>query len=841
MRFPLTILGAGTTAILCCCWPVEAVTPTAGELARSGRWIAENFQAPRKVALPAGEVTAQQRPGLVVLANHDGVLLNGRPDGRPLKIGETEYKRGLLCHAMSRIVVRLPGPGRKFTSVVGVDSNAGGGSVVFSVKVGGKEAFRSRVMHCRERGIPLSLDLGGARKFTIEAGDAGDGISCDHANWADARATLADGREVWLAELPINPRELHQRRASVPPFSFVYGGKYSDNLLNAWKFTETIESLDAQRTRRTQTYRDPATGLVVRCAVIEYRDFPTVEWTLSFQNAGKVDTPILETIEALDLQVQPGGTGNGDESGEFLLHHNVGSPCTARDYEPLETPLGPGASKRISAAGGRPTNSDLSYFNLECGRNRGLIIVVGWPGQWAAEFVRESRDHLRVCAGQEATHFKLRPGEEVRTPLIVLQFWQEGDWIRAQNIWRRWMVAHNLPRPGGKLVSTHYGGCFGAMQPRASEEIEQIEGLLREGIKLDYWFIDAGWYPCGGSWENVGTWEIDHQRFPQGLRSVADHLHARGIKFVVWFEPERVHAGSWLAENHPDWVLGGRGGGLLDLGNPASWKWAVEHFDGLLTTQKIDVYRQDFNIDPLTYWQSHDPEDRQGITEIKHVTGYLAYWDELLRRHPNLLIDTCASGGRRNDMETLRRAVPLLRSDWAVAAFTPAGAIGQQCQTYGISPWMPYHGTGAPLTDPYTLRSSFCPAYRIGFDARDQSANHALLRRTVEEFRQVEPYLLGDFYPLTPYSLENNVWMAWQFDRPELGQGVVQAFRRPESVDESRRFRLRGLEPDAQYVLTDVNSGPAQTAAGRDLIEKGLLITSPKRPGALVILYQKAR
>jgi alpha-galactosidase len=811
-----------------------AATPTADELARASHWIAENFTPAKAIPAAETEAAAATRPGLVVLANHGQVLLNGRPDGRPLKIAGTVFRRGLLCHAVSRVVVRLPGPGKRFSSVVGVDTNAGGGSIVFSVKVGGQEAFRSGMMRCGERGAPVSVDLGGAKEFTIEAGDAGDGIACDHANWADAKATLIDGTEVWLAKLPILSPELRKRSVSVPPFSFVYGGKPSDHLLSGWRLAQTVEKLDAQRTRRTQTYTDPNTGLVVRCVMIEYRDYPTVEWTLHFRNAATTDTPILEDIQALDTRIRPGG------SGRFLLHHHLGSPCTARDFEPLETPLGPGVSKRISAAGGRPTNSDLSYFNLE-GDGAGVILAVGWPGQWAAEFVREQRGDLRVCAGQERTHFKLHPGEEVRTPLIVLQFWQHGDWVRAQNVWRRWMIAHNLPRPGGKLVPTHYGGCFGSALPRADEEIEQIDAALREGTKLDYWFIDAGWYPCAGSWANVGTWNVDPQRFPRGLREVAGHLHARGIKFVVWFEPERVSAGSWLTENHPEWVLGGRNGGLLNLGNPETWKWMVEHFDGLVSGQGVDVYRQDFNIDPLTFWQANDTEDRQGITEIKHVTGYLAYWDELLRRHPDLLIDTCASGGRRNDLETLRRSVPLLRSDWAVAAFSPAGAIGQQCQTYGLSLWSPYHGTGAPLSDAYTMRSSFAPAYRIGWDARKKDTDRALLRRTVHDFRQVEKYLLGDFYPLTPYSLESNVWMAWQFDRPELGEGVVQTFRRAESPEPSARFKLRGLEVDAEYALTDLDSGQVRRTSGRELAGAGLIVTARSRPGAEVILYRKIR
>ncbi|MHB8956159.1 MAG: alpha-galactosidase [Pirellulaceae bacterium] len=816
------------------CWAsaLWAATPTHDELTRMARWVDANFTPAQPVVDSTLEVQPPRKPGLIVLENHGPVLFNGRPDGRPLKIAHVEFRDGLLCHAPSRVVVRLPGPGSRFSSIVGIDAHAGGGSVRFSVEVRGQVVFQSDTIVWGPPGTPMSVDLEGADEFTLQASDAGDGIECDHANWVDAKVTLADGQELRLADLPLWTPEIRPRRRSVPPFSFVYGGKDSDQLLGNWQFTQSAEKLDLQRTRHTQTYTDPDTGLVVRCVVIEYHDFPTVEWTLSFRNTGQADTPILKDVQALDTRIGP------SDRDEFLLHHHVGSPATVDDFAPLETRLGAGVSKRISAAGGRPTNSDMSYFNVEC-NDGGLILAVGWPGQWMAEFVRESHGVLRICAGQEQMHLKLRPNEEVRTPLIVLQCWKDGDWIRAQNIWRRWMVAHNLPRPGGKLVATHYGGCFGNLQPRAEEDLRQIDGLARKGIKLDYWFIDAGWYPCNGSWVNVGNWQVDQSRFPQGLREVAEHLHAQGIKFVLWFEPERVSAGSWLADQHPDWVLGGRNGGLLNLGNPEAWQWTVNHFDGLLRENGVDVYRQDFNMDPLTYWQANDDEDRVGITENHHVTGYLAYWDELLRRHPDLLIDTCASGGRRNDLETLRRSVPLLRSDWAVVAFTPAGAIGQQCQTYGLSLWSPYHGTGAPLSDDYTMRSSFAPAYRVGVDADNPNTDWEQLRRTVRDFRQVEKYLLGDFYPLTPYSQATDVWMAWQFDRPELGEGLVQAFRREENNEPSVSFRLRGLEADAEYTITDLDSGAVHNALGRELAETGLAVTAAESPSAILLLYRK--
>ena len=802
-----------------------ASSPTADELALSRRWADEHFRQAQPPHGPA-PAAARPQPGLVVLANNDRVLVNGRPDGRPLQIADTKFAHGLLCHAVSKVVVRLPAPGRLFTATVGVDTNAHGGSIVFSVKVGGKEAFTSGVMHCGEAGLPVSVDLGGAEEFTLEVGDAGDGLACDHADWANAQVTLADGTQVRLCDLPLLEPQPRARRAAVPPFSFVYGGQASDELLPTWRFAESSERLDTQRTRRTQVYTDPATGLEVRCVSVQYADFPTVEWTLHFRNTGTADTPIIEDIQALDTRFRRG------HAGEFTLHHNVGSPCQANDFQPLETVLSPGTHKSIKAAGGRPTNSDLCYFNLEW-PDEGVIVALGWPGQWAARFDREGSAGMRVTAGQEITHFRLHPGEEVRSPLVALQFWQGGDWLRAQNVWRQWMIAHNLPRPGGHPIPLHYGSCFGNMQPSAAEDIAVIDGFLREKVPLAFWFIDAGWYPGRGEWVNTGTWEVDPTRFPHGLREVADHVHANGMKFVVWFEPERVTAGSWLADHHPEWVLGGKAGGLLNLGDPAAWRWTLDRVSGLLSSEGIDVYRQDFNMDPLGYWRANDPDDRQGITEIKHVMGYLALWDELLRRHPGLWIDTCASGGRRNDLETLRRSVPLLRSDfWN-------DPVAQQAQTMGIAPWIPYYGSGMVAADPYWFRSCIFPASRIGWDARDPKLDYALLRRMIAECHAVQQCQMGDFYPLTPYSLAGDAWVAWQSHGADCDAGFVQAFRRADCPADTLHVALRGLDPDARYVVTDSDTHATHEAAGRELMTAGLTLAAPTRPAALLLRYDR--
>ncbi|MBI2929317.1 MAG: alpha-galactosidase [Verrucomicrobia bacterium] len=827
----------------------QAVAVTQPELAESRAWAAAEFDG-----VPEEKPSS---PGLLVLEQHDPrpFVKNQHPRfGTPLRLGQQQHAHGLFSHAPSRVTVYLPGSGRTFSAIAGVDSNeestGGHGSVVFSVSVGNEEALRSDILREGLPGKPVAVDLKGATQFTLHVGDAGDGHILDQAAWFDARVVLADGSSVWLDDLPTLSGPSRQPYDTRPPFSFVYQGLPSSELLTTWSLKRDSRKLDAQRTERTLTYTDPKTGLTLRCVSVEYHDFPTVEWTLYFKNGGSTDTPILSDIRALDVRLERSG------KSEFVLHHHKGTFVRVDDFEPLTTTLGPGQKLRFAPPGGRPLGAVFPYYNVEwsgspreigpsesgvtaarlISRGEGALVVIGWPGQWSAEFTRDAGNGLQIVAGQELTHLKLRPGEEIRTPLVVLQFYK-GDWLRAQNVWRRWMLAHNLPRVGGELPKPLLTPCsshqFGEMI-NANEENQKffIDRYPEEGLKPDYWWMDAGWYVNKAGWPNTGTWEVDLKRFPRGLRAITDHAHAKGVKSIVWFEPERVTPGTWLHDNHPEWLLKGV---LLNLGNPAARQWLTDHIDKLLTDQRIDLYRQDYNIDPLAAWRDNEAEDRQGITENHYVTGYLAYWDELRRRHPNMLIDSCASGGHRNDLETMRRALPFLRSDYI------QDPVGNQCHTYGLSFWLPYHGTGSHQTAAYEILSGMaCPHFIACWDMRDRNLDYALFRRIVNHWRGYADNYFGDFYPLTPYSFTQDAWMAWQFDQPEKGKGLVQVFRRAKSFYESARFKLHGLEAEARYGVTHLDAPRAtQERTGRDLMDTGLLVNIERQPAAVVLTYQK--
>ena len=635
------------------------------------------------------------------------------------------------------------------------------------------------------------------------------------------------------------------------PFSFICQGRPAASLLGEWQVTVQSESLDAQRTRRTMTWTNPETGLEVRYIAVDYADYPAVEWTVWFRNTGTNDTPILEDIQGLDSMLICGA------EGEFVLHGIKGDFQSAESYEPYRRVLAaettarfapPGTGKSCDGPDGWP------YFNLQY-PGGGAIIAVGWPGQWAASFARDAATGLTVRAGQEITRLYLKPGEEIRTPLIALLFWQGDDVVEAQNLWRRWYRAHNLPRIEGKPqpAVTFFCGCG------TEEELPIVQSWLDAGIHLDVFWRDAGgarghvWftlnpdplpYPWPGMyWMNSGTWEPDPKKFSKGFKPVSDWLRARGVQFMLWFEPERVgDPNSWLGKNHSDWLLPNDwGGSILDEGNPAARQWLTDHISGLITSQGLDWYREDMNGGgPCPAWRKHDAPTRQGMTENLYVQGHLAFWDELRRRHPHLRIDSCASGGRRNDLETMRRAVPLLRSDYTMLdsnmADKLAGVIeGNQCHTYGLSAWLPFHGSCVSKADPYAARGHYLPCFGAGLQLTPE--NRAAVRRIYDECRQVAQFVLeGDYYPLTPYSRASGDWIAWQFNRPAQTDGVVQAFRREGAPVAEMRFKLKGLEADAIYVVRDLDKTGSEKVSGRDLMETGLLVKIPSR-GSAIICY----
>jgi alpha-galactosidase len=173
-----------------------------------------------------------------------------------------------------------------------------------------------------------------------------------------------------------------------------------------------------------------------------------------------------------------------------------------------------------------------------------------------------------------------------------------------------------------------------------------------------------------------------------------------------------------------------------------------------------------------------------------------------------------------------------------------ANLTSKQTQFYGLAFWEPYFGAPAypsERVEVYGFRTGISMMTWIGYDTRRQDVDYALLRKLVAQREEVVQNYYGDYYPLTRWSAEPDAWIGWQFDRPEAGKGVVQAFRRHDSVYESMRVKLRGLDPATRYTLKNFDLPATTEVSGKDLMEKGLLIEIAQQPGAVIIIYSPAQ
>ena len=758
--------------------------------------------------------------------------------GTPYQLGEKAYAHGIAYNATKQFLVRTGKPADRFTAEIGLENNddtlrgekIGNGSVVFHVLVAGKELFTSPVLRRKDGPTRINIPLNGARQFEIGVTDAGDGRGWDQALWAEAEVLLQDGRRLRLQDAPLVESIEHN------PFgiSFVYGGSNSAAVMPKWSRQAREQQVDSKRTRRDLTYRDPSSGLEIRVEAVQFSDFPAVEWVAYLSNRAATNTPLLENICSLDaiLPIPNAGT--------IRLHSAKGAVASFDDFAPQVTDFKPGKKVRFQPGGGRSSSQVLPFFNLE-GANGGVIAAIGWSGEWAAEFSCDQRGEIRLTTGLDRTRLVLNPGETIRTPRMLLLFY-EGDHGRGQNLLRQFLLAQHRPQRGGqRLVAPITCGNWGAT--RASIHLSNVDQIIRHNLPIDYYWIDAEWFGTGGWPVNVGNWEVKKDLYPAGFKPISDALRKSGRELLLWFEPERVFKGTPWYKEHRDWLLDVGGDSLLfNLGDPEARKFLTDFISAKVNEFGLGCYRQDFNIDPLPFWQAADAPDRQGISEIRYIEGLYAFWDELLARHPDLIIDNCASGGRRIDLETVGRATPFWRTDG------PRDAIAHQCHSYGLLPWVPLSATSQDRAlDDYEFRSSMCSGLCLNWwVAGDVPAEEipadfpfAWAKRTLDGYLKLREFYYGDFYPLTPYSQGKDLWMAYQLDRPDLGKGLLVVLRRPDSPYETARFKLRGLDASVSYRLTDIDSGKRSTGSGKNWLQSGLAVTVKGQPGSSLLVYER--
>jgi len=789
--------------------------PSAYELAFPKAVMQNSFALKR---MPGNIVQVEQTYGHV---NFQKSYIN-----KPICLADKIYEHGIGVHAVSDLLAQLPKPALRFTAVAGLDRNEqtrgrAVNKVVFSVEAGGKTVWESAAVGISDAPIQVNVALAGVTEFHLMAKLAGSRANLCHVDWGDARVEYANGEKVWLEEYAGSGTILNRL-----PFSFVLGGQSSRDVLSSWACSKS-DSVAGDRVMHKMVWTKPDGTFQVRCLAVEFFHHPVVEWRTWFKNTGQQNSPVLEHILSLDAQVEESSRMYPNQSPKMpaVLHCSKGSDFANTDFMPICALLDLEQSYHMKSFAGRSSLSYLPFWNLQF-HNTGLVTALGWSGDWDAEFVYPKSNQVNMKAGFSHVSLYLKPGEEISSPSVCLLYYEGADPLRGHNLFRRYMRDAVAPRwqNGEPVVLAMSGGASALETVNEKNQLDYIEKIAGTGAQV-YW-LDAGWYagPEGADWgAGRGNWFPDKTKFPRGMRVLADAAHSKGLKFLLWFDPEVASPGSDIAIKHPDWLIRNHDKevGLYNLGNPDARRYMTDLIGSLLIQWDVDIFRNDFNMDPGPRWQLADEPGRRGITEIRYVEGVYAFWDELLQRKPGLLIDNCASGGRRIDYETCKRSVPLWRSDYQCL---PAPDLYESAQnmTYGLGYYLPFQSTGFGLSsDKYKNRSlaTASVVLSIGTPTPDELATVPFndVKAVWDDITSYSYLMTRDFYPLTEFSLTDQVWMVLQYDWPEKGEGCVLCFRRPNAPYPQAELALRAMDANAKYKVTYLDTREEKILQGEQM------------------------
>ena len=798
-----------------------------------------------KYALP--EIKVQDiKQGWGKMGFGEGIL------GTELKIKDRVFSHGLSGHANSEIRLISPVPLKRIFGFCGIENNYNTSSlkanttVIFSILEGDATLWRSHPLDWASEAEGFDIPLKGENALTLCA-TSDTPLTFAHINWGGLLAETISGEIIYIGQIPLSSSSTPNQL----PMDFHYGNESMHEFIKRCGLKR-----EDQNGGTIFTSSDSITGLTMELSVKTDANFPVCEWHLSFEIRGEKETDILSGVQSLSLNIQKyrkkegillRSRGSIDEEKEFIDGNWRAN--FKESFMPVLDVLKDKEAIQFGAKTGRCSDPWMPFFNYHM-LSGGYVFAIGWAGQWNA-----SVSNSEIKAGIESLNAKLLPGEKITLPSIYMLRYDGGEMLRGNNILRHYIREKIAPRYDGKPIvppvcNLAWGGIAEA------EHLKRIENIRAKKLPMDIYWIDAGWYapPSDNEFDPewykyVGDWSFNRDTYPHGTKPISEAAHRAGMKFLLWVEPERARAGTALPTKHPEWFLSKPekdANLLLNLGNKDACDWCIEYVSNLVENEGLDFYREDFNIDPLTYWRSNDTPDRQGITEIKAVNGLYHFWGELRRRFPKLMIDNCSSGGRRIDIELLRYSIPLWSSDMQCApGFDPDAA---QTHVSGLSYWLPFFGNGTQNHeggDTYNFRSNMGAGVNIHlFYQRCCPVSDAYpyewLRARLEEFHAIKDCMSGDFYPLVEeITHSKKVWSISQFDRPDISCGALFAFRRKDSCFTTANVLLKNLQPDAVYEIHDFDSASTWTVKGSELMEKGIHIEMPEPRSSRLFSYKK--
>ena len=526
--------------------------------------------------------------------------------------------------------------------------------------------------------------------------------------------------------------------------------------------------------------------------------------------------------------------------GDMDLIHFYGKHAGERQFERRNLPHG---ITEISSSRGTSSHHHNPFVILcdrdtteDFGNAYGISFI--YSGGFRIQMEKDQVDGIRLVCGIDDEEFlwKLAPGESFVTPEAALSYSENGLTALSDQFQKAYHA--NLIRSPWKdkkrptLVNNWEATYFGF----DAEKLLKIAGEAAD-LGLDMLVLDDGWFgKRDDDNSGLGDWFVNEKKLGCTMKELVDRVNALGLKFGIWLEPEMVSEDSELYRMHPDWVLQipgrepnrSRNQLVLDLSRKEVREYMKKFINDTLSCANISYVKWDMNRSMDNVYSAADPTLSQGAVRHKYVLGLYEVMEDMLTRHPDLLLEGCSGGGGRFDAGMLYYAPQIWCSD-------NTDAIERLRIHYGTSFGYPMSSVSAHVSvcpnhqngrvTPFKTRGICAMQGSFGYEldlSKLSEEDKAEARRQITVYNENwELFQSGSYYRLNS-PMENHDYTAWSYvskDQRKASLSVIYTdlHGNPKPV----RVKLKGLKKDASY---DVD-GTVYTGAA--LMRGGLLIPKP--------------
>ena len=649
---------------------------------------------------------------------------------------------------------------------------------------------------------------------------------------------IVDGQQYRLGSLPLeyptamapdyrSPAFEAKMPSGVNTFRFKYR---SYEIIEGKPSLEGLPAVYAEAEDKAQTLKivtvDEYAGIEIDLYYTVFENFSAICRHSEIKNIGKNEF-VIENAQSLNLDFP---------LGDYEYMHLSGAWAREKHLVRQNVTVGTHSIESRQGASSNTENPFLIFgskgMNEHYGDVYGISLIYSGNHKFTIESITETVPRVQAGINPFMFSWKLGVGETFTTPEAVIAYSNKGISEVSKTFHKlyRTRLCRGTYRDKVRpiLVNNWEGTYFDFNR----EKLLGIADVAAEtGIEL--FVLDDGWFgKRNNDWCSLGDWFVNEEKLGGSIKSFAEEINKRGLKFGLWFEPEMVSPDSELYRAHPDWAVNvpqrepflSRSQLLLDFTRKEVRDYIVKVISDVLKSANIEYVKWDKNRYLTEPYSLSLPNDRQGEFMHRYILGLYDVMERITTAFPNILFESCSGGGARNDAGMLYYMPQTWISDNTDAVERQFIQYGASL-VYPVSSWgahvsaVPNHQTGRITS--LALRGTVAQNGAFGYEldlTRLSDSEKAEMKAQIETYKKNRELVnKGDYYRLlSPYETDYTSWMYVSEDKEKALVYFAVAKIMPNTMP--LLLKLDGLDENKIYTVND------KQYSGRTLMNYGIYL-----------------